>query len=95
MGTDIIYVLALLTYTAFGTHGITESQEVAYTLSNVDCLMEINNQRESGRREGHNQQYHCMRVSDPVMRRALLAEHRGIIYNNVGSGDINIIINID
>ena len=90
--TDIIYVLTLLTYTAFGAHEITGSNEIAYTLSNTDCVMEINNQRRLGNRERHNQQFYCMRVSDPVMRRTLLAQRGNIIYNNsaVQNGDVII-----
>src|SRR6056297_283605 len=90
--SEIIYVLTLLSYTAVGALEITGSTEMAYLLSNTDCVMEINNQRRLGRREGHNQAYYCMRVSDPVMRRTILAEarHTGVIYNGraVSSGDI-------
>lgn len=90
MGSDIIYVLTMLTYTAFGAHEITGSDELAYTLSNTDCIMERNRQRSLGNREGYNQQFFCMRVDDPIMRRTILHEGRGIIYNGqaVSNGDI-------
>lgn len=88
--SDIIYVLSLLTYTAFGAHEITNSNELAYTLSSTGCIMERNRQRQLGNREGYNQQFFCMRVDDPVMRRTIIREGRGIIYNGqaVSNGDI-------
>jgi len=90
MGSDIVYVLTMLTYTALGTHAITNSNELAYTLSNTDCIMERNRQRQMGNREGYNQQFFCMRVDDPVMRHIILQGKNAVIYNGqaVRSGDI-------
>lgn len=95
MGSDIIYVLTMLTYTAFGAHEITGSNELAYTLSNTDCIMERNRQRQMGNREGYNQQFYCMRVDDPVMRRTILQERSGIIYNSQAVRNGDIIVNGD
>lgn len=90
--SNIVYVLALLTYTAHGTHGITHSTELAYTLSSSDCIMERNRQQAAGIREGHNQSYFCMRVDDPVIRDILIYERAPVVYMGSAARNGDVIV---